>query len=63
MSYPTSFVTKITVICEKVLQPELDNKNWFCKKYLFDYITFKIINTFVSFKTMHSYELLTIIKN
>ena len=40
MFYPSSFVTKITVICEKVLQSDLVNKNWLCK-FFFDYITIK----------------------
>ena len=42
--YPSNFVTRVTSLCEKVLQPELDSKNLFCKKYYFDYMLVKITN-------------------
>ena len=54
MYYPSNFVTRVTSLCEKVLQPELDSKNWLSKKYYFDYMLVKVTNAYVC---LHGNEL------
>ena len=60
MMYPSTFVTKLTTLSENVLGPELNSRNWLCKKFYFDYISLKVMNVYVSlhgddFKELHSH--------
>ena len=62
--YPSKFAHRVLCVAESVLRSEL-KKNWLGKKYFFDYVNIKIVNTFISLhsvmlKTMdnHCYDLL-----
>ena len=48
MMYPSTFVTKLTKLSENVLGPEVNSRNWLCKKFYFDYMSLKIMNVYVS---------------
>ena len=48
MFYPSNIVTKVTCIAEKIVEPTLQSRDWLCKKYYFDYVTMKVLRTYVS---------------
>ena len=51
MFYPSNFVTCVTTICEKIIQPTVESKVWLCKKFFLDYLNLKILRTYVSLKS------------
>ena len=63
MFYPSNFVTCVTTICEKILQPTLESRAWLGKKFFFDYVCMKIVRSYVSMKSdqlnchEHAFEL------
>ena len=62
--YPSKFVHRVLCVAESVLKSELE-KNWLGKKYFFDYVNIKIVNSFISLHSVmmkamdnHCYDLL-----
>ena len=51
MFYPSNFVTCVTTICEKIIQPTVESKVWLCKKFFLDYMCMSILRSYVSLKS------------
>ena len=62
MCYPSNHVTKVTGIAEQVVEPTLQSRDRLCKKYYFDYMSMKVLRTYVSIsfkdiKTLHEHAI------
>ena len=51
MFYPSNFVTCVTTICEKIIQPTVESKVWLCKKFFLDNMCMSILRSYVSLKS------------
>ena len=62
MCYSSNHVTKVTGIAEQVFEPTLQSRDRLCKKYYFDYMSMKVLRTYVSIsfkdiKTLHEHAI------